>query len=62
MRLYGLHSGRNNMNALIARSILYNTPKGKKKEKVKLTEKEQSICIILYICLFFIIMFLMKGC
>lgn len=27
MRFYGIRSGRNNMSRLIARSIMYNTPK-----------------------------------
>ena len=31
MRIYGMRSGRNNMNRLIARSIMYNTPKKNKK-------------------------------
>ena len=30
MRIYGMRSGRNNMNRLIARSIMYNTPKKNK--------------------------------
>ena len=27
MRFYGIRSGRNNMSRLVARSIMYNTPK-----------------------------------
>ena len=27
MRFYGIRSGRNNMSRLIARSVMYNTPK-----------------------------------
>ena len=27
MRFYGIRSGRNNMSRMIARSIMYNTPK-----------------------------------
>ena len=49
MRIYGIRSGRNNMNRLIARSIMYNTPKKNKnvnkqnEEDKKLWDDEHSI-------------------
>ena len=39
MRIYGIHSGRNNMSKLIARSIMYNSPK-KKSVRVEPTTTE----------------------
>ena len=39
MRIYGMRSGRNNMSRLIARSIMYNSPK-KKSVKVEPTTTE----------------------
>lgn len=39
MRIYGIHSGRNNMSKLIARSIMYNSPKNKS-DKVEPTTTE----------------------
>ena len=49
MRIYGMRSGRNNMNRLITRSIMYNTPKKNKnvnkqnEEDKKLWDDEHSI-------------------
>ena len=49
MRIYGMKSGRNNMNRLIARSIMYNTPKKNKnvnkqnEENEKLWDNERPI-------------------
>ena len=46
MRIYGMKSGRNNMNRLIARSIMYNTPKKNKnvnKQNEKLRDNEHPI-------------------
>lgn len=40
MRIYGMHSGRNNMSRLLARSIIYNTSKKKKNTKNNTTLKK----------------------
>ena len=37
MRIYGMRSGRNNMNRLIARSIMFNSPK-----KSRVTNKQST--------------------
>ena len=41
MRIYGMRSGRNNMNRLIARSIMYNTPKKNKNVNKQNEENEK---------------------
>ena len=41
MRIYGNRSGRNNMSRLLARSIMYNSPK-KKSVKVEPTTDEDN--------------------
>lgn len=49
MRIYGIHNGRNNMSKLIARSIIYNSPK-KKSVKVEPTTTESFwIYLIMFI-------------
>lgn len=67
MRIYGLHSGRNNMSRLIARSIMYNS-RGKKKSKPKsqttvptatLTNESDSIGGILFIVFLYFIIFIL---
>ena len=56
MRIYGIHSGRNNMSKLIARSIMYNSPK-KKSVKVEPTTTESFwiylIALIIVTLIFF---------
>ena len=56
MRIYGIHSGRNNMSKLIARSIMYNSPK-KKSVKVEPTTTESFwiylIALIIVALIFF---------
>ena len=56
MRIYGIHSGRNNMSRLLARSIMYNSPK-KKSVKVEPTTTESFwiylIAIIIVMLIFF---------
>lgn len=59
MRFYGIRSGRNNMSRLIARSIMYNTPKGcnnivKKNEKSDET-LGMFIIMIVIVCLIIIL-------
>ena len=46
MRIYGMRSGRNNMSRLLARSIMYNSPK-KKSDKVEPTTTTESFWIYL---------------
>lgn len=56
MRIYGIHNGRNNMSKLIARSIIYNSPK-KKSVKVEPTTTETFwiylITLIIMMLIFF---------
>ena len=56
MRIYGMKSGRNNMSRLLARSIMYNSPK-KKSVKVEPTTTESFwiylIAIIIIALIFF---------
>ena len=52
MRIYGIHSGRNNMSKLIARSIMYNSPK---KQKYNKTNSDASTSILVYIIAFIIV-------
>jgi hypothetical protein len=42
MRIYGMRSGRNNMNRLIARSIMYNTPKKSRVMDKQSTEEKST--------------------
>ena len=53
MRIYGIHSGRNNMSKLIARSIMYNSPKKKSTQQHNTTNSDTSILV--YIIAFIII-------
>ena len=56
MRIYGMKSGKNNMSRLIARSIMYNSPK-KKSVKVEPTTTESFwiylIALIIVMLIFF---------
>lgn len=56
MRIYGMKSGKNNMSRLLARSIMYNSPK-KKSVKVEPTTTESFwiylIAIIIVMLIFF---------
>ena len=56
MRIYGYKSGRNNMSRLLARSIMYNSPK-KKSVRVEPTTTESFwiylIAIIIIALIFF---------
>ena len=56
MRIYGIHSGRNNMSKLIARSIMYNSPK---KQKYTNSNSETTTSILVYIISFIIIALLL---
>ena len=51
MRIYSMKSGRNNMSRLLARSIMYNSPK-KKSVKVQPTTTES---FWIYLIVFIII-------
>lgn len=48
MRFYGIRSGRNNMSRLIARSIMYNTPK-RHNSVIKKNEKSDEILSVFII-------------
>ena len=60
MRFYGIRSGRNNMSRLIARSIIYNTPKRHNSIVKKNEESDEAlgvfIIMIVIICLIIIIL------
>ena len=60
MRFYGVRSGRNNMSRLIARSIMYNTPK-RHDSIVKKNEKSDEalgvfIIMIVIVCIIIVIL------
>ena len=60
MRFYGIRSGRNNMSRLIARSIMYNTPK-KHNSVVKKNEKSDEtlsifILMVIIVCIIIVIL------
>ena len=56
MRIYGMKSGKNNMSRLLARSIMYNSPKNKS-DKVEPTTTESFwiylIALIIVTLIFF---------
>ena len=54
MRIYGMKSGKNNMSRLLARSIMYNSPK-KKSVKIEPTTTES---FWIYLIAFIIIAFI----
>ena len=60
MRFYGIRSGRNNMPRLIARSIMYNTPKRHnsvvKKNKESNEELGVFIIMIVIVCIIIVIL------
>ena len=47
MRIYGIRSGRNNMSRLIARSIMYNTPKRHNSVVKKNEEPDETLGIFI---------------
>ena len=47
MRFYGIRSGRNNMPKLIARSIMYNTPKRHNSVIKKNEESHETLSIFI---------------
>ena len=49
MRIYGMRSGRNNMGRLLARSIMYNSPKRKSDKVEPTTTKSFWIYLIMFI-------------
>lgn len=60
MRFYGIRSGRNNMSRLIARSIMYNTPKRHNSVVKKNEESDETlsmfILMIAIVCIIIIIL------
>ena len=59
MRLYGIRSGQNNMSRLIARSIMYNTPKKHNSVVKKNDESDETldmfILMIVIVCLIIVL-------
>lgn len=59
MRFYGIRSGRNNMSRLIARSIMYNTPKRHNGVVKKNEESDETlgmfILMIVIVCLIIVL-------
>lgn len=47
MRFYGIRSGRNNISRLIARSIMYNTPKRHNNVVKKNEESDETLGIFI---------------
>ena len=60
MRFYGIRSGRNNMSRLIARSIMYNTPKKYNSVVKKNDESDEAlgvfIIMIVIVCIIIVIL------
>ena len=60
MRFYGVRSGRNNMSRLIARSIIYNTPKRHNSVVKKNEESDEILSIfitmIVIVCIIIIVL------
>jgi hypothetical protein len=60
MRFYGLHSGRNNISRLLARSIMYNSNHNKSSMKTNYTVSSENaidyvIKIIITIAIFYFV-------
>lgn len=53
MRFYGIRSGRNNMSRLIARSIMYNTPKGYNNIVKKNEESDEALGVFIIMAVIF---------
>ena len=60
MRFYGIRSGRNNMSRLIARSIMYNAPKGHNSIVKKNEESDEALSIfiimVIIVCIIIVIL------
>lgn len=60
MRFYGIKSGRNNMSRLIARSIMYNTPKRHNSVVKKNEESDEAlglfILMIAIVCIIIVVL------
>ena len=60
MRFYGIRSGRNNMSRLIARSIIYNTPKRHNSVVKKNEESDEILSIfitmIVIVCIIIVVL------
>ena len=60
MRFYGIRSGRNNMSRLVARSIMYNTPKSHNSVIKKDEESDEVlgvfIIMIVIVCIIIVIL------
>lgn len=60
MRFYGIRSGRNNMSRMIARSIMYNTPKRHNSVVKKNGESDETlsmfILMIAIVCIIIVVL------
>lgn len=60
MRFYGIRSGRNNMSRMIARSIMYNTPKRHNSVVKKNDESDETlsmfILMIAIVCIIIVVL------
>ena len=60
MRFYGIRSGRNNMSRLVARSIMYNTPKRHNSVIKKDEESDETLSIfilmIVIVCIIIVVL------
>ena len=60
MRFYGVRSGRNNMSRLVARSIIYNTPKRHNSVIKKDEESDETLSIfilmIVIVCIIIVVL------
>ena len=60
MRFYGIRSGRNNMSRLVARSIMYSTPKRHNSVIKKDEESDETLSIfilmIVIVCIIIVVL------
>lgn len=60
MRFYGIRSGRNNMSRMIARSIMYNTPKRHNSVVKKNDESDEALSVailmIAIVCIIIVVL------
>ena len=62
MRIYGINSGRNNMNRLLARSIMFNSRNKGKKKATEIRNTNNSASSLVVACIIIGIILMMICC
>ena len=62
MRIYGIHSGRNNMNRLLARSIMFNSRSKGKKKATDIRNTDNNTSNLVVACVIVVIILIMICC